>query len=118
MIDIDKEDLIKANRAVNETFGTSAYWVKEELIDSALSSYYYYEEELEQICSVFRGLAKNHAFSNGNKRTAGLFLSQYLLDLGYKISDESLVDIVLDVAKSNYEVEEIAEKVAKLCIQQ
>lgn len=65
MISISGADVIQYNESINELA-----WYKDELLDSCFSGYYYYDNELEQISSIFRGLAKNHAFSNGNKRTA------------------------------------------------
>ena len=84
------------------------------MLDSCFSSYYYYESELEQICSIFRGLAKNHAFSNANKRTATIVLVALLEQINYTISDNDLINITLDVAEHNYEVPEIAEKLSKM----
>lgn len=75
----DIQDIIEYNKSINE----SEWWVKENLLQSAFSSYYYYEDLLEQICSVFRGLDKNHAFSNANKRTATMFLAYILKKYGY-----------------------------------
>ena len=107
--------IIDLNKAVNETYRTSAYWVKEFLVDFAISSYSYYEDELDQVCSVFRGIVKNHAFSNGNKRTGALLLGAWLLKRGYLPEDGKLAELVLDVASHNYEVEEISEKVKEIC---
>ena len=110
----DIQDIIEYNKSINE----SEWWVKEDLLQSAFSSYYYYEDPLEQICSIFRGLDKNHAFSNGNKRTASMFLSHMLHTFGYGITDEDLIDITLDVAEHNYEVPDIAQKLSKLIYQE
>lgn len=106
----DIQDIIEYNKSINE----SEWWVKEDLLQSAFSSYYYYEDPLEQICSIFRGLDKNHAFSNANKRTATMFLAYILKKCGYGISDDNLIDIALDVAEYNYEIPEIAEKLSKM----
>lgn len=75
----DIQDIIEYNKSINE----SEWWVKENLLQSTFLSYYYYEDLLEQICSVFRGLDKNHAFSNANKRTATMFLAYILKKYGY-----------------------------------
>ena len=106
----DIQDIIDYNKSINET----EWWVKENLLNSAFSSYYYYEELLEQICSVFRGIVKNHPFSNANKRTSAMILAFLLDKYGYSISDENLIDITLDVAENNYEVEEIAQKLSQM----
>jgi death-on-curing family protein len=106
----DIQDIIDYNKSINE----SDWWVKKDLLKSAFSSYYYYENILEQMCSIFRGLDKNHAFSNANKRTASMFLAYILKKYGYGISDDNLIDIVLDVAEHNYEIPEIALKLSKM----
>ena len=108
--------LIDLNKRVNETYGTSAYWVKNSLVDSAISSYHYYDDDISQVCSVVRGVVKNHAFSNGNKRTGALLLSAKLLQNGYILREGELSSLILDIAEHNYEVEEIVEKVLELCI--
>ena len=54
MISISGADVIEYNESINE----SDWWYKDELLDSCFSSYYYYDNELEQISSIFRGLAK------------------------------------------------------------
>ena len=72
MLEFNKQDIIELNKSLNDDLND--WWYKEHLLNSCFSSYYYYESELEQICSIFRGLAKNHAFSNANKRTAFIVL--------------------------------------------
>ena len=39
----DIQDIIEYNKSINE----SEWWVKEDLLQSAFSSYYYYEDPLE-----------------------------------------------------------------------
>ena len=89
-------------------------WCKDELLDSCFSSYYYYDNELEQISSIFRGLAKNHAFSNGNKRTVAAVLIIFLLQNGYEIDENDLISLTEEVVNNNFEATEISEKISKL----
>lgn len=110
MISVNKVDVIEYNKSINE----SDWWCKDELLDSCFSSYYYYDNELEQISSIFRGLAKNHAFSNGNKRTAAAVLTIFLLQNGYEIDENDLISLTEEVVNNNFEVTEIAEKISKL----
>ena len=56
MLEFNKQDIIELNKSLNDDL--NGWWYKEHLLDSCFSSYYYYESELEQICSIFRGLAK------------------------------------------------------------
>lgn len=110
MISINKSDIIEYNKSINE----SDWWCKDELLDSCFSSYYYYDNELEQISSIFRGLAKNHAFSNANKRTAAAVLTIFLLQNGYEMDENDLISLTEEVVNNNFEVTEIAEKISKL----
>lgn len=110
MISVNKVDVIEYNKSINE----SDWWCKDELLDSCFSSYYYYDNELEQISSIFRGLAKNHVFSNGNKRTAAAVLTIFLLQNGYEIDENDLISLTEEVVNNNFEVTEIAEKISKL----
>ena len=114
MIYFDKQKIIEYKKNIND----SDWWYDKTLFESCFSSYDYYEDLLEKICSIFRGLDKNHAFSNGNKRTASMVLSSLLKENGYGITDEDLIDITLDVAEHNYEVTEIAQKLSKLIYQE
>lgn len=98
MISINKADVIEYNKSINE----SDWWCKNELLESCFSSYYYYDNELEQISSIFRGLAKNHAFSNGNKRTAAAVLTIFLLQNGYEMDDAGLISLIEDVINNNF----------------
>ena len=109
MISVNKIDVIEYNKSINE----SDWWCKDELLDSCFSSYYY-DNELEQISSIFRGLAKNHVFSNGNKRTAAAVLTIFLLQNGYEIDENDLILLTEEVVNNNFEVIEIAEKISKL----
>lgn len=110
MIEVNKNDIIELNKSLNE----SDFWVRDSLLDSCFSSYYYYDDELEQICSIFRGLVKNHPFSNANKRTAAMVLSSYLLQNGYTISDNDLINITLKVAENNVEVSDLASEISNM----
>ena len=80
------------------------------MIDSCLSSYMYYEDITEQISSIFRGLIKNHAFVDGNKRTAVivLFILVQELNMNIAINDSQLFNIIIKIAKGNFDVEDIA----------
>ena len=110
MIEIDKNKIKEYNRSINE----ADWWCRDDLFDACFASYYYYDDELEQICSVFRGLAKNHAFSNANKRTAAAVLSIFLLQNGYEMKDTDLTELTEAVVNNEFEIPEIADMVSKL----
>jgi death-on-curing protein len=78
------------------------------MIESALSSWHYYDSIEKQITSIYRGLVKNHAFKDGNKRTAVITLQNLcdINDINFDMSDDELFDVTIDVAKNKYTVEE------------
>lgn len=94
--------------------GASIPWVNRPLLESAFSSYSYYKDHIEQACSIFRGIAKNHAFSDGNKRTAVAILGTALAELGYFVDPGALSDFTMDVVLHNYDIPEIAAKLRQL----
>jgi death-on-curing protein len=104
------EDVVELNKLCNGP-GTLT---RKDLLYSAFSAIDYYETPELQICSIVRGIIKNHPFVDGNKRTALMVL--YTLSETkqlHLISDEKLFDAIVDIAKNNYSVESIAKKVFK-----
>ena len=110
MIELDKNKVKEYNKSINE----ADWWYREDLLDACFASYHYYENDLEQICSIFRGLAKNHAFSNANKRTAAAILAIFLLQNGYEMKDDDLTDITEATVNNNFEVQEITTMVSNV----
>ena len=104
MITVRPADAIRINKRFNRT---KVSWVDRNLLGSAFSSFSYYDTDIEKICSIFRGLVKNHAFSDGNKRTASAILVSWLEQNGYSLLQEDLCDLVMDVATHSYGVSEI-----------
>ena len=110
MLDFNIESIIELNKSLNDNL--DGWWCKKELLESCFSSYYYYDSILDQICSIFRGLVKNHSFSNANKRTWAMVLVALLEQNDYTISDKNLIDITMDVSEHNYEVIDISKKLS------
>lgn len=90
--------------------------IRESMVESAFASIDYYKYELESLCSVYRGLIKNHPFIDGNKRTAAIYLIIGLDILGFKVDQDLISDLTLDVAIHQYEVSEIAKKLKSIII--
>jgi death-on-curing protein len=101
-------DIIKE---FNKIITSDGLVLSEHLLESSLSSYHYYDTIEEQITSVYRGLIKNHAFKDGNKRTAYmtlLFLC-FKMNIELPITEKEAISITLKVAKSNLDVSTIAK---------
>jgi prophage maintenance system killer protein len=65
--------LIGYNLAVDET-GTV---ISRQNLESVFSAYEYYDSNIDKVSSILRGIVKNHAFVDGNKRVGALFLYDY-----------------------------------------
>ncbi len=84
--------------------------LNKQLIGSAFSSYHYYNTPEDQVCSVLVGLIRNHAFADGNKRTA--FATFKILSLHFHLkiqkSEQEMFDIILSIATSKISVEDVS----------
>lgn len=109
MIRLNEDDIIQINRIVCSIQKEEYNLLKPEELSSALSNYdSYYDTDEEIISSIFRALIINHCFSNGNKRTANIFL---LMVKPPKCSDKILEDLTFRIASeggSKIPVQEIA----------
>ncbi|MFM2392612.1 MAG: tRNA(Glu)-specific nuclease WapA precursor [Bacteroidota bacterium] len=81
---------------------------------SAINSALYYENVVEQGASIFRSIAHDHMFGNGNKRTAVDMIKSFAkkANINIKKSDNELLDLANKVATG--EIEDITEIAAKL----
>lgn len=101
---LDTKTIIKLNKMVDGP----GLLLNPSLLDSALSSWHYYESIEDQISSIVRGIIKNHAFQDGNKRTATLVLTTLASLNNLKIiPDNELFHAILAIANSNMDVEQI-----------
>jgi Fic/DOC family len=94
--------------AVNATLGYNP--LNTNLVGSCLSSWHYYNTVELQISSVVYGIVKNHAFQDGNKRTA--VVTYYTLcSILHKpaLPDGVMFEVILQIAGSNnMSVEDVA----------
>lgn len=107
---VTKEELIEMNRIAS---GVGKV-LKENELESCLSSYYYYDTVMEQIASIYRGLVKNHSFVDGNKRTATLFLRVMLskqFNIQLKDDIKTTGALAIDIASNHFDIPKIVEKI-------
>lgn len=95
------EDYLTESRIieVNKNLGYSI--LNKSLVGSAISSWHYYKKPTEQISSIVLGITKNHAFSDGNKRTATI--TYYALCDLLKIKplpEDKMEKVILRIAAS------------------
>ncbi len=65
----------------------------------------------EKAAALFQSVARNHAFYNGNKRTALAVMELFLKKNGYKLKkdyNQEIEDFTVDVAKGVVDVDEVA----------
>jgi len=80
-------------------------------IESCFSSVDYYKDKKSKIASVFRSIIKNHAFTDGNKRTAVLVLYLLCESTGVKLNKntDELIHLTISVAENKFSVSEIKD---------
>ncbi len=66
----------------------------------------------EKAAALLRGVARNHAFVDGNKRTALATVGAFYKANGYelRVSDAELVQLTVDVARGRHELPEITKR--------
>lgn len=106
------ENIIKINKGVT---GEEHSVLNENLIGSSLSSWHYYKNPLQQVASIVRGIAKNHAFKDGNKRTAAVVLLLISEMMGLPVvADSKIEEVLVDIASKHYSVEQVADLLFKI----
>lgn len=112
------KDLIYINEVVVEAGGGSVGIRDLGLIDSAANrpratfdGEDLYLDLFSKAAALFHSLAFNHAFLDGNKRTAVAAAAQLLYLNGFRLEadEKELEDFVVQVVEEHYEVERISE---------
>lgn len=72
-----------------------------------------YVSLFEKAAALFESLAQNHAFFNGNKRTALLALTFFLQYNHYQfeMSTQEKIELTVDVVKHRYTLVELAQMI-------
>ena len=116
------QDLIYIHQAVVEASGGSVGVRDIGLIDSAVNrpKATFGGEDLylglfEKAAASFHSVISNHAFIDGNKRTAVTAAAQFLYINGYELitSEEELEKFTLSIIEKKLDVDEIAEWLEK-----
>ena len=76
-------------------------------IGGAFASVEYYDSIEDKIASVIRALAKNHYFTDGNKRTALTVFDELCRLNNVMYTSKFLGPIILKIAKQNLSVEDV-----------
>ena len=78
-----------------------------------------YRSHFDKAAAMFRGIARGHPFTDGNKRTSFYLVMYYLDNTGYplpnNLDEQAVVDLCLEVAEGKIEdVLEISNRLCKL----
>lgn len=100
------------------TFSGRSGILNRSLLESAIARPYsgHYRLIHQKTAALVHGVVKNHAFVDGNKRTAVFLMDLLLKRSGYRLEardkskgDVALEEMILDVANGSMTVSEIAD---------
>jgi len=96
---------------LNQIAGEEGIVIDSNALKSVLAPTSYYKDPKDKISCIVRGIIKNHAFSNGNKRTAclALLLLSKAGGIPVTLSSQELEKALIDIAKNQYSVETISK---------
>jgi len=106
------DDLAEGITDINKAFSNGSQLNKGGL-ESAINSASYYDDVAEQGSSLFNSIVKGHIFTNGNKRTASEFITNFAKDnnLNINLNASQLKDLTSEIANGvKYNAEELAKK--------
>ena len=113
---LDRDDAFDAYAEAVEVSVTQAQLalLNENQLESALArpqnaAAYEDADIVRQAATLFWGIASNHAFKDGNKRTAVVMLRAFLNlnDYDLLLSDDARFDLALSVASAHISVDEV-----------
>ncbi len=108
MIAVNKKDLIR----INQEIGEKGQLRNESSLEFALSMAKLRKSWLYELAHLLRCLLVDHAFEDGNKRTALALTIYYFEEKGAKWDRENIVKVIHDIAKNNYKsIEQIARTI-------
>jgi len=106
------DDIAEGITDINKAFSNGAQ-LNQGGLESAINSASYYDDIAQQGSSLFNSIVSGHIFTNGNKRTASEFITQFAKDNNLKINLDAsqLKDLTSEIANGiKYSAEELAKK--------
>ena len=94
---INKKDVVRINQEIGETGELQ----NQGSLDYALSTLKHRKSWLYELAYISRSLLVDHAFVDGNKRTAMAIILTYLEEKSQEYDKERLVRIMLQISKKN-----------------
>ena len=96
-LNLTKKDLI----GINQEIGGNGKLHNESSIDFALSIARQKKSWLYELCYIVRSLLVDHAFEDGNKRTAIIVIIAYFENSSLEYDKDKLIKIVWNISKKN-----------------
>ena len=94
---INKKDLIQ----INQEIGATGKLINEGSLDYALNIIKHRKSWLYELSHLVRSLLVDHAFEEGNKRTALVLILSYFEEKGVKYDRNRMSLVVYKIAKKN-----------------
>ena len=109
--EINQDEFENFIKSLNVLAGEQGTVADKNKLLGAISSVSYYKSYNDKIASIVRSLAKNHAITDGNKRTAVLFFITMAkaAKINLNLSSKQLEEMFVKIANSNLSVEEISK---------
>lgn len=95
---LTKKDLLR----INQEMGEEGHFQNEASVDFAVSMMRQRRSWLHELAYILRSLLVDHAFNDGNKRTALAVTIVYLQEREISFDKEKLVKVIYEIAKKNY----------------
>ena len=93
----NKKDIIR----INQEIGEEGYLSNESSLEYALSIIKHKNSWLYESSYIIRSLLVDHAFKDGNKRTALTIMIMYIKEKKLEYDKEKVQKIILDISKKN-----------------
>ena len=94
---INKKDII----GINQEIGEKGNLRNEGTLDFTISTIKQKKSWLQELCYLLRSLLTDHAFEDGNKRTALIILILYFKDQNLDYDKDKLIKTIWEISKKN-----------------
>jgi len=115
----DPDVIVELHDSLVGGFGGESGLLSKHLLISALSRPFLglsdgtelYPTIVEKASALLHSLVKNHAFLDGNKRTAGVVTLDFLLEYGFELKYEQkeFIDFILGIARNEIDFDHIKD---------
>lgn len=94
---INKKDII----GINQEIGEKGNLRNEGSLDFTVSIIKQKKSWLQELCYILRSLLVDHAFEDGNKRTALIAIILYFKEQGLDYDKDRLIRVIWEISKKN-----------------